>query len=282
MQSHLLPPSPSDWLPDGHLAYFILDVIAPFEALREVRSGDRSGSCKTGCKGPGSRIEGIIEPSKRDSARSEEDGLRTARTRKTDRQRRKTVQARKLRNGLRSSRRWPGRGLQFRQPPRERKKPLPQLNLRDRPFPLPSRRISPVHRSPRPAPAQSSDPQIQWSRERVEGGLGYSRAKPRRSTWGMTAQRARRGEHGECRRPSSGVDRRPPAYVERGPWAGGGTPVSGDGSKVRRARHSPPSAFTGGQICQVNGVGPKSVCRIAGGPFAALRPASRPAASSAT
>lgn len=26
-QSYLLPPSPSDWLPEGHLAYFILDVV---------------------------------------------------------------------------------------------------------------------------------------------------------------------------------------------------------------------------------------------------------------
>lgn len=26
-QSYLLPPSPNDWLPEGHLAYFILDVV---------------------------------------------------------------------------------------------------------------------------------------------------------------------------------------------------------------------------------------------------------------
>lgn len=27
MQSHLLPPSPNDWLPSGHLAYFVLDLV---------------------------------------------------------------------------------------------------------------------------------------------------------------------------------------------------------------------------------------------------------------
>ena len=26
-QSYLLPPSPSDWLPEGHLAYFIVDIV---------------------------------------------------------------------------------------------------------------------------------------------------------------------------------------------------------------------------------------------------------------
>ena len=31
MQSHLLPPSPSDWLPDGHLAYFVLDVVGELD-----------------------------------------------------------------------------------------------------------------------------------------------------------------------------------------------------------------------------------------------------------
>ena len=25
-QSYLLPPSPSEWLPEGHLAYFILEL----------------------------------------------------------------------------------------------------------------------------------------------------------------------------------------------------------------------------------------------------------------
>jgi transposase len=30
-QSFLLPPSPSDWLPDGHLAYFVLDLLADID-----------------------------------------------------------------------------------------------------------------------------------------------------------------------------------------------------------------------------------------------------------
>jgi transposase len=37
-QSFLLPPSPRDWLPEGHLAYFILDVVAQLDlkAVTEV------------------------------------------------------------------------------------------------------------------------------------------------------------------------------------------------------------------------------------------------------
>ena len=30
-QSHLLPPSPRDWLPSGHLAYFLLDVVGQLD-----------------------------------------------------------------------------------------------------------------------------------------------------------------------------------------------------------------------------------------------------------
>ena len=30
-QSYLLPPSPMDWLPEGHLVYFILDVVAQLD-----------------------------------------------------------------------------------------------------------------------------------------------------------------------------------------------------------------------------------------------------------
>ncbi|MEQ8566199.1 MAG: transposase [Deltaproteobacteria bacterium] len=41
MQSHLLPPSPSDWLPDGHLAYFILDVVAELD-LRAFHAATQS------------------------------------------------------------------------------------------------------------------------------------------------------------------------------------------------------------------------------------------------
>jgi hypothetical protein len=28
-QAFLLPPSPMDWLPEGHLAYFMLEVVRP-------------------------------------------------------------------------------------------------------------------------------------------------------------------------------------------------------------------------------------------------------------
>ena len=33
-QSYLLPPSPQDWLPEGHLAYFILDLVAQLDLSR--------------------------------------------------------------------------------------------------------------------------------------------------------------------------------------------------------------------------------------------------------
>lgn len=34
-QSFLLPPSPQDWLPEEHLAYFILDVVTHLD-LSEI------------------------------------------------------------------------------------------------------------------------------------------------------------------------------------------------------------------------------------------------------
>ena len=36
-QTYLLPPSPHDWLPEGHLVYFILDVIEELD-LSEIES----------------------------------------------------------------------------------------------------------------------------------------------------------------------------------------------------------------------------------------------------
>ena len=36
-QSFLLPPSPLDWLPEGHLAYFILDVVDELD-LRAIHA----------------------------------------------------------------------------------------------------------------------------------------------------------------------------------------------------------------------------------------------------
>ena len=46
-QSFLLPPSPADWLPEGHLAYFILDVIDVLDLThieREVQRRDHRGT----------------------------------------------------------------------------------------------------------------------------------------------------------------------------------------------------------------------------------------------
>jgi transposase len=30
-QAYLLPPSPSEWLPEGHLAHFVMDVVAQLD-----------------------------------------------------------------------------------------------------------------------------------------------------------------------------------------------------------------------------------------------------------
>jgi transposase len=45
-QSYLLPPSPSDWLPQGHLAYFVLDLVADLdlsEIERPLQAKDHRG-----------------------------------------------------------------------------------------------------------------------------------------------------------------------------------------------------------------------------------------------
>lgn len=34
-QSYLLPPSPNEWLPEGHLAYFVLELIEDLD-LKEI------------------------------------------------------------------------------------------------------------------------------------------------------------------------------------------------------------------------------------------------------
>jgi transposase len=36
-QSFLLPPSPTEWLPEGHLAYFVLDLVSELD-LREIEA----------------------------------------------------------------------------------------------------------------------------------------------------------------------------------------------------------------------------------------------------
>lgn len=35
-QGLLLPPSPSDWLPEGHLAWFVIDAVDQLGILREL------------------------------------------------------------------------------------------------------------------------------------------------------------------------------------------------------------------------------------------------------
>jgi hypothetical protein len=159
---------------------------------------------------------------------------------------RRRVQVQKLRNALRSSNRWPGQGLQFRQPPKENENSSATQLARP---PIPPTQPANLTGPSQPSTAagaiiRRSTP---WSRERVEGGVGHSRARPRSSIRGMAAPRPQHTEHCE-RRPSSGVDRRPPTDVERGPRGPAGAPASGDRSKVRRARHAPPTAFPGGQI----------------------------------
>jgi transposase len=36
-QSFLLPPSPTEWLPEGHLAYFVLELVAELD-LRAIET----------------------------------------------------------------------------------------------------------------------------------------------------------------------------------------------------------------------------------------------------
>jgi transposase len=46
-QSFLLPPSPLDWLPDGHLAYFLLDVVSELDLSaieRPIQDKDPRGN----------------------------------------------------------------------------------------------------------------------------------------------------------------------------------------------------------------------------------------------
>ena len=41
-QSFLLPPSPLEWLPEGHLAYFVLEVAQALD-LSAVEEGNHPG-----------------------------------------------------------------------------------------------------------------------------------------------------------------------------------------------------------------------------------------------
>ena len=46
-QAYLLPPSPLDWLPEGHLAYFVLELVRELELTAiesSVQSGDSRGT----------------------------------------------------------------------------------------------------------------------------------------------------------------------------------------------------------------------------------------------
>ena len=45
-QAFLLPPSPQDWLPEGHLAYFVLDLVGELDLgaiTRRVQAKDPRG-----------------------------------------------------------------------------------------------------------------------------------------------------------------------------------------------------------------------------------------------
>ncbi len=42
-QSYLLPPSPREWLPEGHLAYYVLDELDLGEIERELQRKDARG-----------------------------------------------------------------------------------------------------------------------------------------------------------------------------------------------------------------------------------------------
>ena len=53
-QSLLLPASPQDWLPEGHLAYFVMDVVKELDLgpihrhyARELRRRERSSGRRT-------------------------------------------------------------------------------------------------------------------------------------------------------------------------------------------------------------------------------------------
>ena len=46
-QSYLLPPSPMDWLPEGHLAYFVLELVGELDVSRieeAIQSKDGRGT----------------------------------------------------------------------------------------------------------------------------------------------------------------------------------------------------------------------------------------------
>ena len=39
-QSYLLPPSPADWLPEGHLAYFMVDIVKELDLSAIIHAID--------------------------------------------------------------------------------------------------------------------------------------------------------------------------------------------------------------------------------------------------
>lgn len=52
-QSWLFPPSPQDWLPDGHLVYFLMDVseqldLSPIMEKYDSEKGGKPASCIAG------------------------------------------------------------------------------------------------------------------------------------------------------------------------------------------------------------------------------------------
>ena len=52
-QSWLFPPAPQDWLPDGHLVYFLMDVseqldLSPIMEKYDSEKGGKPASCIAG------------------------------------------------------------------------------------------------------------------------------------------------------------------------------------------------------------------------------------------
>jgi hypothetical protein len=43
-QAFLMPPDVREWLPEGHLAWFVLDAVAAMDLARSTRSIARTGA----------------------------------------------------------------------------------------------------------------------------------------------------------------------------------------------------------------------------------------------
>jgi len=67
-QSFLFPPSPHDWLPEGHLAYFLLDAVSELDLsaiVKRIQAKDHRGGGR-GPRGSGSGASGAGEAGARE------------------------------------------------------------------------------------------------------------------------------------------------------------------------------------------------------------------------